>query len=723
MGMAHARRATVGSGMPVGGFSLVAAALAVAAALVLMPCRTHAAAQYPTMLQTTRLDNHTLYVEMHVKNGLASPDCYERQVLLVNGMFQPGLEVYVNDTVLINVFNELNPAFPQVASGISMHWHGFYMWGDAAWYDGASYVTQCPIVQGTNFTYQFRVDEAPGTYLWHDHATANRANGLQGPLIVTQPDKNIYGPYDKTVAATYTLFMSDWFHEEGNVMAMRLNRPVMQGKVNNDTGLYVGVGSPDSLLMNGKGYYADCNMLDSGVVGDNGDIVPVCEPTRAPMYSPMPATGAPIDGCGHQQFRVKPGEDYRLRLINAASASYVTVCIEGHSLTIIDADGLPTEEVDFDCIDLNNGQRYDAILSASKRADYAGRNFWITVSSQHRPMAPSTYAVLSYEGAPQYEWPLTPAPQPGILPWAWDGATSYIRTNEGVLGYLDNYEYEFYYRQFSHTGGTSYFAGILFGAADQKIVLNITQPVVTASGMIRWAMNNVAMPTDPPCEALMQLITNDPNWIANNTIDSTSVSAILTANEVAAARGSSIEAAQHRTTAVYVNGRPAPMIPLVGAQVATILKDEVVEIVLNNRPASEGNADSPVSSSSTQQHPMHLHGHKFWLLGIGEGVYNATLNEPSLNKYNPMLRDTMTLPVGSWAVLRFRADNPGVWPFHCHNMWHAFMGQQMYIIEGAGHWPPRPDGFPTCSKKCINNFAPFTNSWFDRTFSKRYEHV
>uniref|UniRef100_A0A7R9VU19 Plastocyanin-like domain-containing protein n=1 Tax=Chlamydomonas euryale TaxID=1486919 RepID=A0A7R9VU19_9CHLO len=124
-----------------------------------------------------------------------------------------------------------------------------------------------------------------------------------------------------------------------------------------------------------------------------------------------------------------------------------------------------------------------------------------------------------------------------------------------------------------------------------------------------------------------------------------------------------------------------------------------------------------------QQHPMHLHGHKFWLLGMGPGVYDPAVHEPTLNKYNPIFRDTMTLPVGYWAVLRFRADNPGVWPFHCHNLWHAFMGQQMYIVEGAGRWPARPEGFNKCSDKCIFNFGSFTNDWFDSMFSKKYDHA
>eukprot|EP00955_Chlamydomonas_euryale_P092168 364685-Chlamydomonas_euryale.AAC.9 len=80
-------------------------------------------------------------------------------------------------------------------------------------------------------------------------------------------------------------------------------------------------------------------------------------------------------------------------------------------------------------------------------------------------------------------------------------------------------------------------------------------------------MSNVAMPTDPPCAALMQTVTEDPGWLPANTINGSRASDILAMNQAAAARGSSAPAAQHRTTAVYMDDTPAPIIPLVGAQV------------------------------------------------------------------------------------------------------------------------------------------------------------
>jgi hypothetical protein len=49
----------------------------------------------------------------------------------------------------------------------------------ASRYDGVSYVTQCPIAPGTNFTYTIPVNDPPGTYFWHEHSSLMRADGLQ----------------------------------------------------------------------------------------------------------------------------------------------------------------------------------------------------------------------------------------------------------------------------------------------------------------------------------------------------------------------------------------------------------------------------------------------------------------------------------------------------------------------------------------------------------------
>ncbi|KAJ3309420.1 hypothetical protein HDV04_006161 [Boothiomyces sp. JEL0838] len=82
-------------------------------------------------------------------------------------------------------------------------------------------------------------------------------------------------------------------------------------------------------------------------------------------------------------------------------------------------------------------------------------------------------------------------------------------------------------------------------------------------------------------------------------------------------------------------------------------------------------------------HPFHLHGHVFQVVGKNNTpYYNETALNPVFNSLkNPVRRDTVIVPKKGWAVLRFRADNPGVWPFHCHIQWHFGTGLAAQIIE------------------------------------------
>ncbi|KUJ20809.1 uncharacterized protein LY89DRAFT_611217 [Mollisia scopiformis] len=116
--------------------------------------------------------------------------------------------------------------------------------------------------------------------------------------------------------------------------------------------------------------------------------------------------------------------------------------------------------------------------------------------------------------------------------------------------------------------------------------------------------------------------------------------------------------------------------------------DEWVEIVLNNM--------------DEKGHPFHLHGYSFHVLATHKGkpgryqAYNPfDGSEPAggpLNTVNPIKKDTVYVPGMGYVVLRFRPDNPGLWLFHCHVIWHHAVGMAMAFQVGgsengfAGWW-------------------------------------
>lgn len=84
-------------------------------------------------------------------------------------------------------------------------------------------------------------------------------------------------------------------------------------------------------------------------------------------------------------------------------------------------------------------------------------------------------------------------------------------------------------------------------------------------------------------------------------------------------------------------------------------------------------------------HPIHLHGHDFQVLAEGFGEWDGRIVNPE----NPTRRDTQALWGGSnitegiqnYAVFQFEQNNPGVWPFHCHLVWHLSAGMNFLILE------------------------------------------
>jgi iron transport multicopper oxidase len=77
-----------------------------------------------------------------------------------------------------------------------------------------------------------------------------------------------------------------------------------------------------------------------------------------------------------------------------------------------------------------------------------------------------------------------------------------------------------------------------------------------------------------------------------------------------------------------------------------------------------------LNNADTGKHPFHLHGHNFQVVSRSDenaGAFVAEANDtlPAI----PMMRDVILVrPLGNLRI-RFVADNPGIWLFHCHIEW------------------------------------------------------
>lgn len=87
--------------------------------------------------------------------------------------------------------------------------------------------------------------------------------------------------------------------------------------------------------------------------------------------------------------------------------------------------------------------------------------------------------------------------------------------------------------------------------------------------------------------------------------------------------------------------------------------------------------DLLINSLDEGAHPFHLHGHQFWIMASSSTGNFDWKTYGDLNTTNPMRRDTLTVDAYGWALIRFKADNPGLWALHCHISWHMESGLLM----------------------------------------------
>ncbi|PIN11709.1 Multicopper oxidase [Handroanthus impetiginosus] len=104
---------------------------------------------------------------------------------------------------------------------------------------------------------------------------------------------------------------------------------------------------------------------------------------------------------------------------------------------------------------------------------------------------------------------------------------------------------------------------------------------------------------------------------------------------------------------------------------------------------------------ASDNHPVHLHGYGFYVVGWGFGNFDPKKDPLGYNLVDPPRETTVGIPDNGWVAIRFRADNPGVWLLHCHLERHQSWGMSTVIVVKDGATPetkilPPPDDVPKC---------------------------
>ena len=91
-----------------------------------------------------------------------------------------------------------------------------------------------------------------------------------------------------------------------------------------------------------------------------------------------------------------------------------------------------------------------------------------------------------------------------------------------------------------------------------------------------------------------------------------------------------------------------------GGAPVTVKRGERVELVMRNL--------------TMMSHPMHLHGHNF------------QVSEINGQRLSGAVRDTVLVAPQATVKVVFDADNPGLWAYHCHNLYHMEAGMFSTVV-------------------------------------------
>ncbi|ASK61309.1 copper oxidase [Virgibacillus phasianinus] len=119
--------------------------------------------------------------------------------------------------------------------------------------------------------------------------------------------------------------------------------------------------------------------------------------------------------------------------------------------------------------------------------------------------------------------------------------------------------------------------------------------------------------------------------------------------------GSEMDMEKSMGMAYTINGNAYPNVPPLKVE-----KGDLVKVKMTNKMSGD---------DAEAVHPMHLHGHFFQVLSKnGKTV-----------KGSPIVKDTLNVKPGETYVIAFKADNPGNWLFHCHDLHHATAGMLQLV--------------------------------------------
>ena len=553
-----------------------------------------------------------------------------RLVIAINGKFPgPTIEAYEDQDMIIHVRNLMH------TDSTTIHWHGMHQKGTPL-YDGVAFITQIPILPGEVSTYKFNASPH-GTSFYHAHIGDQRSMGLYGGLVV-YPKHEFYSQPQ----IGFNILLQDWNHDdEPETLYQRMLNGVYdfeRNKLIEPTQSIDGANFSrfhmHSGLINGKGrYFTD-------FTNNNG---------------------APLE-----TFEVEHSKTYRFRVISAATLYPFRVYVQGHhelnirasdGFEIVKGIGKDSMEIIAESFIIHPGERYDFTVTTNKNP---GSYLLVAESIEdlsHK--SPREYhaaeAIIRYKDTP-FQYLSRDVPEQVHC-------TSLTPCLTFNCPYL-------YYPKREHR------RCMTFDEATSNEYMSSYKEIqkVDKENTIFF---NFAFPGEP-----------------GNTLGSVNGRQFLPPASPIYPGGKIKEPC--------TDSKCGPNKTCSCTYKFDLSDGKVYQFVLTNLGNGKG-----------WSHPIHLHGHYFFVLKMGFGKYDENTgkfllstndincgfdnycnspewadgnwtnpdNIPGLQLEYPPEKDTIIVPTGGYVIIRFKANNPGTWFFHCHIDLHNTNGMGMVLFE------------------------------------------
>lgn len=574
--------------------------------------------------------------DQKVNNIISADGIGSRIVIAVNNQVPgPTITTHEDQTLIIRVVNKMH------TDSTTIHWHGMHQ-KQTPWSDGVAFISQCPILPGQNFTYTFKA--APhGTSFYHAHIGDQRSMGLYGALIVKPKESASRLDTD----GEHVLIIQDWNHDDD---AETLYQKMINGVFD-----LTGTARQPTNAVDGSSFSRF--HMHSGIINGKGRF----------YHDSRNHNEAPLE-----VFEVEEETSYRFRVISAATLYPFRVYVEGHKkINILASDGFEISIPTVESFIIHPGERYDFRLDTKSNPE---KGVYMIVAESLEVNLPENEVHVAE-----------------ALIWYNDFNFTYPKEKLTTNPCIQNRECITFNCPYLYYPKTSYRKCLTYNDAKTKDSSSNFNDEM--KGKVKELFFNFAFPGENG---------NTPGSVNGRQFLPPPVAILSDSDDVSTKCGDDCGSDKICECTYSV----------------TLEKDQVYQFVLSNLGKGRG-----------WSHPVHLHGHSFYVVKMGFGIYNVSTgllleqtrdikcndqksfcneekwydpywndgNYPSLNFDKPPQKDTIVVPSGGYVVIRFKADNPGAWFFHCHIDLHNTNGMGMVVLEGNYKGVVLPKNFPRCS--------------------------